>query len=477
MSVYNKAGSAITTVYGKSGSSLSQCYDKNGNELLDNGDYNQYSNEYQHTILTARDAWKTAYRADNTVVPLVLTTDQHSFLSDATHKINGVATGQTGRTLYAYLGLAIKWSEVSASLNLGDVCADSYSESAMTNMQSVLSPVPMAKQINVAGNHDEKGLSDNDEALDDMFDTYFNNENYNGNVRFQHRGFETMIDTAHSIRYVCIGSWDFVGEKIWSQFNISTASINWLISTLSTVDNYDIIVLSHIQPSKGDLNVIYPAVDGKQYRVVAKTVSKTGSVGYDTPINDILAARKSKTSGTLTDSSGVLHSFDFSNCTSDLICTLSGHSHEDWYNYLSGVPSIVFDAYRYDYMPFYLVNVDRTNSRVDAWKIDETPAIQTYSVPFEQHINPCTGVALQASATVEIGETVTLIPTLTVEYEDDGTYPVWVPVWRSYSTSVATVNDGVVEGVAAGTCRIRATVGNVYAECVVTVTATVVENE
>lgn len=465
MSAYQLNGTATSELYNIEATLLGQAYDIEGNEILGgvtptpSEDYNEYSNDYQYAILQARNAWATEYRADDDIVPFVLTTDQHGYLNNA-----------HGKALYDYLALAVNWTECSASLNLGDVCAGDYSVSQLDLMQLSFSGIPNTKQINVAGNHDESGISDDDNALDTMFDTYFNNSAYSGNSRYQHRGFETMIDTAHKIRYVCVGSWDFT-DGVWYHFNISTGSLAWLINTLSIVDDYDIVILSHIQTNVGSMNQIYPAVDSKAHRVETKSASGTSSAGYNLALNQIFLARKNKTSGTIEDSSGVTHSYDFSSCTSDILCGLHGHSHVDWYNYKGGIPSIVFDAYRYDDAPFFLGLIDRTNECVKVWKIGESGQIQTYVVPFEEHVNPCTAITLdQHTLTIAVGESATLTPIFTTQYEDDGTYPQWVATWRSYTTSVASVQNGIVMGLSVGTSRVRASCGDLYDECVVTVT-------
>ena len=226
MAIYNKGGTVIDAAYGINGDTLDAVYDVDGTQIY-TSEYDHYDNEYQHSILTARNAWEAKYRADDTVVPLVLTTDQHSYL-DSTH----------GKPLYDYLALALKWSEISASLNMGDVCANEYSKTTLDNMQTALSAISAAKQINVAGNHDVIGLTTDSTALNNMFDTYFNNSAYNDDSRYQHRGFETMIDEEHKIRYVCIGSWDFYDDVNY-HYRISTDSMAWLIETLETADDYD----------------------------------------------------------------------------------------------------------------------------------------------------------------------------------------------------------------------------------------------
>lgn len=373
--------------------------------------------------------------------------------------------------MYDYLSLALKWNEVSASLNLGDTCSSQYTKSTLDDMIRALSRIPAAKQINVAGNHDVGGITDDDSAMDAEFDTYFNNSAYNGSSRYQHRGFETMIDEEHRVRYICIGSWDYT-DGVYYHYNISTGSIAWLIGVMESRDNYDIILLSHVQTSRDYFDRIFPAVDGNTFSAKTERFVGVNTAGYYAAISELVAARKMKASGTFTDAAGYVHSYDFSGCTSDLLCTLHGHWHADSYNYQGIAPTIVFDAYTYVPRPFFLINVDRTNQYVKVWKIGEDASIQTFIVPFTPHINPCTGITLnQGTASVAVGQTVALQATITTEYQDDGTYPQWIPLWSTSSSAIATVSDGVVTGVAPGTCTIKARCQNIEVSCTVTVSA------
>ncbi|MBP3478014.1 MAG: DUF4465 domain-containing protein [Oscillospiraceae bacterium] len=93
-------------------------------------------------------------------------------------------------------------------------------------------------------------------------------------------------------------------------------------------------------------------------------------------------------------------------------------------------------------------------------------AYDDVAVRFEKPV-AVTGVSLdQQTASVNVGETVTLTATVTPENAADKTVS-----WTSTDENVATVADGVVTGVAAGTATITATTkdGGFTAECVVTV--------
>ena len=94
-------------------------------------------------------------------------------------------------------------------------------------------------------------------------------------------------------------------------------------------------------------------------------------------------------------------------------------------------------------------------------------AYDNVAVRFEKENVAVTGVTLdKETASVNVGETVTLTATVAPENAADKTVS-----WTSTDENVATVADGVVSGVAAGTATITATTkdGGFTAACVVTV--------
>ena len=391
MSIYQLDGTELSAAYDVQGNSLSSAFDIEGIEVL-SGDYDRYSNEYQHTILLARDAWKAEYRADNTIVPLVLATDQHGTLSKTFAK-----------SLFSYLSLAVKWGECSACLNLGDVA--NYSVSAFNEMKTCLAPIPANKQINIWGNHEtwtEEWGSDTSVPTADDWETlqeYYDNSAYNGYVFMPGtKCSQYMIDAVHGIKYVVIGGWDYdksIGGH--SHYVIDGTNMESIISMLSVVDDYDVVILSHVQPYSGRLGGqiqndgtttwYKPEVDGRSS--IGTTTATYDAIVHvlDTQLNQLLDDRKNKRSGTVKDSYGVNHSYDFTSCTSDLICSLHGHSHTDAYDYHPleeyTMPVVIFDAIHYDNHPFFFINIDRTRERLNIWKVDDTPTFYNYQIPFE----------------------------------------------------------------------------------------------
>lgn len=370
--------------YDINGNEIKVLYDINGNVIFGNEDVTP-SNDYEYTILLARDSWANEYGADENVIPLIIHTDQHQYLNS------------TNKKTFDYLSKAIKTDELSAFVGLGDVCGAVYTESTLNNMVSCLSSIPKSKQINIAGNHDvwAKKLEGSSYAYSIIDETtmaklhsdYMNNTSYGENYQYDTHGNGYLIDKQRGVKYCIFATWYYDDTETeerqpYYKHRLTSDVAEFMIDMLSSVDDYDIVILSHIQPYMNSHEWSYPSVDGKELTVESRAHTGTGCLGYDVALEQLISDRKAKTSGTITDSYGNVHTYDFSKCTSDILCCLSGHSHEDRYVSVGGVPSVVFDAYRYDLNPLYMVNIDRTNRRLNIWKFDTGSNIYNYQVPF-----------------------------------------------------------------------------------------------
>lgn len=374
MSVYNLYGENVLpyTINGV----FCSVYDIYGSLV---GDYNNTTNDYQRSILSARNEWIEEARTDETIIPLIVHTDQHGRLT-------------ANNSLFKYLSKAIPWDDTSACIGLGDT--NNYSVSGFQNMESCLSVIPQNKQINIWGNHDTWYGSVNDNILQEehltALNTYFDNSAFNGNHKYNDYGIEYMIDEERKIKYVVIGGWEYDHDLGgYSHYNIGSESMNSIVQMLSANDGYDIVVLSHIQPFKTQIasSWIYPPVEeGTQGGGGGMTVG-VGTVvsASETYLDQMLIDRQNKASGTVKDSYGNSHSYDFTECTSDILCCFAGHEHCDKYMWQNdNIPIYLFDAYAYDNHPFYFVNIDRTKERLNIWKVDDVPTVYNYQIPFNK---------------------------------------------------------------------------------------------
>lgn len=334
-------------------------------------DYTEYSNDYQKSILDARDEWAEEYRADSSILPIVLSTDQHYNIAN---------------TDFTQLASAVNWGECGAFINLGDTCSGRYSANDLRYWKQKTANIPKTKRIEIMGNHDVWVLNDagngydmaDADEIEEMRSLFFNNSSWES---YQMAGqlVETFVDTSHNIRYVTIGAWDDSYGN-YAKYHNSATNIDAFIQYLSENDSNDIVVLSHVQPLSGAFTKIKPAVDGGSGRT--STTNSIKDVAMDIGLNQLIIARKEKTSGTFTDADGVDHAYDFSECTSDILCILCGHEHTDWYVHCGGVPVVVFDALGYDKYPFFMVNIDRNQERINIWKVGTDSNTYNYQIPF-----------------------------------------------------------------------------------------------
>lgn len=344
------------------------------------GDYNIATTDYERFILSARDAWMAEAREDTSVVPMIIHADQHGRLT-------------ASNSLFAYLSKAVPWTDASACIGLGDT--SNYSESAFQDMVTCLSGIPKSKQINIWGNHDTWYGTVNDNILTEehltVLNTYFDNSAYNGNHKFNNYGIEYMIDESRKIKYVTFGGWEYDHDLGgYSHYNIGSDSMDCIIQMLSAQDDYDIVILTHVQPFSGQRTSdwTYPPVeDGSSQGGGGGMTVGVGTVvnSAETTLDQMLIDRKNKASGTVKDSYGNSHAYDFTGCNSDLLCCFAGHEHCDKYMWQNGnIPVYLFDAYAYDNHPVYFVNINRARGWMNIWKIDDVPTVYNYQVPLDK---------------------------------------------------------------------------------------------
>jgi hypothetical protein len=329
--------------------------------------------------LSARDAWIAEARADTSIVPLVVHADQHGRLT-------------ANNALFAYLKKAVPWNDVSACIGLGDTCE--YSVTAFQNMESCLSGIPKTKQINIWGNHDTwtpnwyQNIEVPTAEERAILNRYFDNSGYNGNYKYNEYGIEYMIDAERKIKYIVLGGWEYdLSLGGHSRYVIGTETMDDIIQMLSVRDEYDIVVLSHIQPfsTQTVTSWLYPPVEDGEVQGGGGGISvPVGSIAWE-KVGQVLIDRQNRTSGTVRDAYGVSHSYDFTDCTSDILCSFAGHEHCDKYMWQNdNIPVYLFDAYAYDNHPIYFVNINRACGWMNIWKIDDVPTVYNYKIPLDK---------------------------------------------------------------------------------------------
>lgn len=333
---------------------------------------------YTGAMKKAVSEWMKAYRGDTRKIPVIIHTDQHGRLTSA------------NKTIFTALGNLVPWYDVSKIMTLGDCVGDHWEDTDTENpflacsgleaMMECLADIPISKRLDVFGNHDTwyHDADGNDVVVPDQarLSQYFRNI-FARNPDSNQQGYFTVRDDYYNVKYVVISGFEYDTSR--STYRISTAQMAWVIEELCNDDGYDIVVVSHVPLYYQPSTEVYPT-DMTPSDAGSATVSRLSNVDTDTLFN----ARKNKTSGTVTDSDGVEHNFDFSNCTTDILCGLHGHIHMDGYNYVggSGLVNVTFDWFADNTLHFVLI--DRVNRQLNVWKVDSTNTVQNYQVPMDK---------------------------------------------------------------------------------------------
>ena len=213
-------------------------------------------------------------------------------------------------------------------LFLGDICSIEYDETTLKNYRHHVDA--FNKSISVIGNHDRNNINISGEIVDtshSMINQWFLT---NGFERFNDVLYGCYNDADFNVRYLVVNPYEIVPMVSGKYVTIGTSQMSWLIKNLTECDR-DIIILMHQL-----FNDLHIHRDG------------TIQTWQDAPVVlentwEMLKDRKNKRSGSITDSDGITHNYDFTNCTSDLLCCLHGHTHEELYIQDEGLLAYAFD--------------------------------------------------------------------------------------------------------------------------------------
>ena len=330
---------------------------------------------YTGIMKKAISEWMIAYKGDTRKIPVIIHTDQHGRLSSAS------------KPIFTALGNLVPWYDISKIMNLGDCVGDHWEDAdtenpflscgALETMMECLADIPISKRLDVYGNHDTwyHDAGGNDVVVPDQarLSQYFRNI-FARNPNSNQQGYFVDYDNKYNVKYVVVSGFEYTTSR--STYRISTAQMAWIIEELSKDDGYDIVVVSHVPLHYATEDMTFPT----GYEATGTENYRVSNVDTDA----LFAARKNKVSGTVTDSDGVEHHYDFSGCTTEVLCALHGHTHYDAYNYVGtdGLLSVSFDWFADNTMHFVLV--DRVNRQLNVWKVDSTNTVQNYQVPLDK---------------------------------------------------------------------------------------------
>ena len=312
MAVYDIIGDSIANVYDLSSNRLSQAYDINGNVVFDSGiepedpfikttlayDTNWFiTSAWLANATIQRDAIKTIYQQSNDAIPFFIQTDGHGRYNEGNKGCHNLA-----EPIMRYI----------PNMMLGDYA--SYYSDGSNPTNHARTSAGITNYLPAMGNH-EFLRSSTDDPIGDMTLLIPSYTPYNGISGDQTYGYYKVLDAKNNVKWL-VGQPHIPDDTNSSGFysKYTNEQWEWFISELESNDGYDIIVLNH-EPFAG--TYYRPTTDD--------TVTYTGG-NYN--LAPILSDRKAKRSGTYVDSDGVSHTYDFTNCISDLLCVFHGHTHK-----------------------------------------------------------------------------------------------------------------------------------------------------
>lgn len=298
------------------------------------------------------DEWKenaeTAYTAmleemklsGNDAIPFFIQTDLHGRSNDPARWLHN----KDGR---------IK------NINLGDNVVNYFSDSAGESYRKAA--LPIQNLITVYGNH-EAHTVDAENATEYGLNYYYTDTTTAGRRQPCRRGYFISYDNTYNVKYIVVCPYYMENDGTRDGAKVLEDQMTWLLHELSVDDGYDIVLLMHQLWT----DTYYHRDGTLQDWADAPTVLEN--------LWAVLKDRRNKRSGTIADSSGVEHSYDFSETKSRILCSLHGHAHEELMLTEESMTAYVADWYGDDDCCVFGI-IDRVNSKLKIWEV-KTAGVQ-----------------------------------------------------------------------------------------------------
>lgn len=321
------------------------------------------------------------YMGDINKIPLIVHTDQHGALNGTADIVD----------VFGTIDKLVNWQDISKAINLGDLVTNAWKDASDTpwlecaeleNAVKSTAPVPLEKQLNVFGNHDRYTWDSAANTYGERITDQSCLQQYFRNIRAHRRsnnGWFTFEDGYFNVKYLITSAYEA------SNNFASTAQIDFLISELGKDDGYDIVLIAHELYNPDYAGRVFPTTSDMIWKANAENDNYYG-MGIN--INAILTARKEKTAGTFTDASGIVHTFDFTGCKTELLCSLHGHTHYETYNYVNdGYLNVALSPMKHPKRWLFFCLIDRANKKLKVWKMPTAAGLteykyEKYEVPF-----------------------------------------------------------------------------------------------
>lgn len=334
------------------------CFDTSGGYLLDNkvskneiigGDLLRgygwlYTRE--NALNIGYQAALSYYQEDPAIIPIFVSTDNHMYSPQhAQRHVNNLDKD----------GMEI------TNINLGDCVVDNWADGKFPEIYKNIRYIK--NYIGVCGNHDKQ---DGTKTTEYYLNRLFTTTNYPAkHIKKCTRCCYSVRVDKQSVKYIVLDLYH-VPEGGGLDVSMPTEVAAWLIDELKSDPGYDMILLNHS-----------PFTSRNQHRDGSVQAWTDEHSIYDS-IFTMLKDRKNKRKGTITDSDGVQHNYDFTSCKDDLLFILHGHAHEELYLIEDHLLSYICDWEGGKRNTFILY--DRKLRRFIAFVVEETAVKEMLSL-------------------------------------------------------------------------------------------------
>lgn len=256
------------------------------------------------------------------------------------------------------------------NINLGDNVNDHYGDWDGDYYRK--NALPVQNLITVIGNHDANSYGSPPQegfiATEYNLKYFYTDTTTAGKRMDNGRNFFTSYDDEYNVKYLAVCPYYMGLDGTRSGVKIDTDQMEWLLNELSADDGYDVVLLMHQLWTDTHIHR-----DG------------TKQTWGDAPpilVNlwSVLKDRKNNRSGTITDSSGVVHNYNFTNCKTKLLVSLHGHSHEELYLVEENMVAYSADCYCYNATCTFGV-VNRVTNKVTFWVFNSDGCLDPLELP------------------------------------------------------------------------------------------------
>lgn len=236
------------------------------------------------------------------------------------------------------------------NLNLGDIVTDYYNTRENENYRN--SALEVDNLITVYGNH-EACMKGTDVPTSHGLNYYYT-DTTKGKRMVNERGFFTVYDNDFNVKYIAICPYYQELDGSRNGVEVRTDQMTWLLRELSIDDGYDIVILMH----QLFTDTHYGRSGTLQNWADAPPILEN--------LWNVIKDRRNKRSGTITDSEGVVHNYDFTNVKTSYLGSLHGHTHEELMLTEENTSAYACDWYgNYNSCCFGLF--DRKNNKLKIW--------------------------------------------------------------------------------------------------------------